>query len=47
MTNSLALYLGAAILAALLCDYFLADMAYALFLAKKLAELTEYIAFWR
>lgn len=47
MTNRLALILGACILALLLSDRFLNDGTYSLFLARKLTELIEYIAFWR
>ena len=47
MTNSLAVYLGILIIAALGVDYALFDWGYYIFWIKKLMELTEYIAFWR
>lgn len=47
MTNSLALILGAIVVAALSLDYALADSANALFLAKKLFVLLDWLAFWR
>ncbi|MDP7149810.1 MAG: hypothetical protein QGI08_08670 [Paracoccaceae bacterium] len=47
MTNTLSLYLGAAILIALGVDFLLFDWFYSIFWAKKFFEFTEYIAFWR
>ena len=47
MTNTLALFLGGAILIALGVDYVAFDFGYSIFWAKKLFEFAEYIAFWR
>lgn len=47
MTNQLAIILGAVIVIALGIDFVLFGAEGSLFLAKKLMELTEYIAFWR
>ncbi|ALG90584.1 MAG: hypothetical protein CL814_11490 [Confluentimicrobium sp.] len=47
MTNKLAIFLGGVIIVLLLVDLVFGDMQSSLFLAKKLAALSEYIAFWR
>lgn len=47
MTNRLALILGACILLGLGLDQYLADGANLLFLGRKLADLIEWLAFWR
>lgn len=47
MTNSIALTLGAIILGALAYDQFLNDGLALLFLAHKLTDLVEWMAFWR
>lgn len=47
MTNSLALGLGALILAALALDHYLYDWSATLFLGRKLVEMIEWMAFWR
>ena len=47
MTNQLALILGALILLGLGTDILLLGGENFIFLAKKMMELTEYIAFWR
>ena len=47
MTNPIALVLGAIILALVFADWQLFDWTYGLFLARKFAELLEWIAFWR
>jgi len=47
MTNRLALILAAILLALLALDYVVFDLKNAIFLARKFADLTEYIAFWR
>ncbi|MCV2870476.1 hypothetical protein OEW28_17830 [Defluviimonas sp. WL0002] len=47
MTNRIAAALGLIVIAALLADLMLAGGAASLFLAKKLADLIEYLAFWR
>ncbi len=47
MTNRLALILGLLILAALVADVLLAGDEHLVFLGKKLAELIEWMAFWR
>ncbi|SIN86727.1 glyceraldehyde-3-phosphate dehydrogenase [Vannielia litorea] len=47
MTNRLAIIVFALILAALLADGLLNDAAATLFLLKKFAALTEWMAFWR
>jgi hypothetical protein len=46
MTNSIALYLGLLILAALGLDYFLNEASGLVFLAQKLVGFIEYVAFW-
>ena len=47
MTNQIAVILGVLILTFLGVDAVYADWANTLFLARKLADLIEYLAFWR
>ncbi len=47
MTNQLALVLAIMVCAFFGADYILMDGAISLFLAKKMMELIEWIAFWR
>jgi hypothetical protein len=47
MTNTIALYLGLVILAALGLDIFLNQAQALVFLAHRLLGLIEYVAFWR
>ncbi|MDF1718277.1 MAG: hypothetical protein P1U75_16610 [Antarcticimicrobium sp.] len=47
MTDRLALALGLMILSALVIDLALFGSGHMIFLAKKLFELTEWMAFWR
>jgi len=47
MTNRLAIVLFLIIVAALVADAQLNDGAATLFLLKKFADLTEWMAFWR
>ena len=47
MTNPIALVLGLIIVIGICVDIFMFDTAYLLFLASKLAEFTEWLAFWR
>jgi hypothetical protein len=47
MTNTIALYLGLAILAALGLDIFLNEARALVFLMQKLVGYIEYVAFWR
>ncbi|MDA5093934.1 hypothetical protein O2N63_07520 [Aliiroseovarius sp. KMU-50] len=47
MTDKIALYLGIVIVALIGFDYLVFDGAELLFLAKKFAEFSEWIAFWR
>jgi hypothetical protein len=47
MTNRIALALGLLILGALVTDFAVYGGASSLFLAKKLADVIEYLAFWR
>ncbi len=47
MTNQIALGLGLFILAAVAVDVVLFGTEHLLFLAKKLSQLVEWIAFWR
>lgn len=47
MTNTLALFLGFAIIAAIGLDIFLFDAANLLFLARKMFVLLDWLAFWR
>jgi len=47
MTNSIALFLGLGLLAAIGADYYLFGSEHFLFLSKKFLELLEWVAFWR
>jgi len=47
MTNKLALYIGAAIVLFLLLDWLVLGWNVPLFLARRLAELSAWVAFWR
>lgn len=47
MTNPIAIVLGLIIAASILADLLLSGGVNLLFLAKKFAEFTEWIAFWR
>lgn len=47
MTNPVALVLGLMILGALILDVLLVGNTHIVFLGKKLAELIEWMAFWR
>jgi len=47
MTNSLALVLGFLIIALFVVDYFFLHWGIPLFVGKKFADLSEFIAFWR
>jgi hypothetical protein len=47
MTNTIALYLGIALFAALGLDLFANDGQALLFVARKLVGFIEYVAFWR
>ena len=47
MTNQIAIGLGLLILGLLGLDYFWYDSAGILFLLRKLADLIEWLAFWR
>ncbi len=47
MTNTLAIWLGFLVIAALVADQIWLEGAGRLFLARKFLDLTEYIAFWR
>lgn len=47
MTNQIAIGIGLAILALLSFDMFFFDWSGLVFLLKKLADLIEYLAFWR
>ncbi len=47
MTNQIAIGLGLLILALLGLDYFLNDFAGILYALRKLADLIEWMAFWR
>ncbi|SLN09894.1 hypothetical protein PEL8287_00117 [Roseovarius litorisediminis] len=47
MTNKIALALGAIILSALVLDQLMNDGLALLFLSRKLADLIEWMAFWR
>lgn len=47
MTNQIALILGAVILIGLGIDYYQFEWSNTLFLARKLAALIEWLAFWR
>lgn len=47
MTNTVALWLGLIITAALVVDVALVGSEHIVFLGKKLAALIEWMAFWR
>jgi hypothetical protein len=47
MTNRIAIVLGLIILGAIVLDVVLYGSEHVIFLGKKLAELIEWIAFWR
>jgi len=47
MTNQIAFLLGALILIGLGVDYYGYEWSNTLFLARKLADLIEWMAFWR
>lgn len=47
MTTPVSLALGALVLALLLADWVWFEHAGLVFLGRRLADLTEYLAFWR
>ena len=47
MTNSIAIGLGTLILGGIVYDMMAHDSANLLFLARKFADLLEWLAFWR
>lgn len=47
MTNRLSIIFGLIIIAIFALDFFVLDWGIPIILGKKLAILTEYIAFWR
>ncbi|HKL55668.1 MAG: hypothetical protein ACX93P_05720 [Roseovarius sp.] len=47
MTNPIAIALGALILAGLAVDFWVYDWSATIFLARKLSDLIEWLAFWR
>ncbi|MEL7014045.1 MAG: hypothetical protein AAFO72_12285 [Pseudomonadota bacterium] len=47
MTNIVALVLGLVIAAGLAVDYFQFDFQGTLFLARRMLDLVEWLAFWR
>ena len=47
MTNQIAIILGLLVLGLLGLDFFLYDGAALVYLLKKLADMIEYLAFWR
>lgn len=47
MTNTIAVSLGALILGAVAIDMMLYGTEHLLFLARKLADFIEWLAFWR
>ena len=47
MTNQIAAGLAALIIALLIADWQVFDLSNSLFLARKFAELLEWVAFWR
>lgn len=47
MTNRIALVLGLIIIGAIIADYIYYGTEHIIFLGKKLAELIEWLAFWR
>jgi hypothetical protein len=46
MTNTIALYLGILIAAAMALDFFANDGTALLFLARKFLDLMEWVVFW-
>ena len=47
MSNGVALVLGAVLALLLLADWLWFEAAGLVFLGRRLADLTEYLAFWR
>ena len=47
MTTRIAIFLGLLILAGIGYDWAVTDLSGTLFLARKLMDLIEYLAFWR
>ncbi|WP_435311538.1 glyceraldehyde-3-phosphate dehydrogenase [Primorskyibacter sedentarius] len=47
MTNSLSIVLGLLLIAGIALDLFLTDGDSLLFLARKFADLIDWVAFWR
>ena len=47
MTNSVAIFLGIAIVGAIVADMLFLDAANLVFLGKKFADMLEWLAFWR
>lgn len=47
MTNQIALGLALVIVGLLIADWQVFDLSNSLFLARKFAELLEWVAFWR
>lgn len=47
MTNRIAFVLGLLIIGAIVVDYVYYGMEHIVFLAKKMTELIEWLAFWR
>ena len=47
MTNTLSLWLGALILGFFALDFLRFDWEMSLFLARKMLDFIEYLAFWR
>lgn len=47
MTNRIALVLGLLIVGAVVVDYLYFGVEHGVFLAKKFADLIEWLAFWR
>lgn len=47
MTNQIALALAVVILALFIADWQMYELSNSLFLARKFADLLEWVAFWR
>lgn len=47
MTNKIAFVLGLIIIGAIVADYIYYGTEHTVFLAKKMTELIEWLAFWR
>ncbi|WP_223424799.1 hypothetical protein [Tateyamaria pelophila] len=47
MTNRIALFLGVFLIAAITLDVMVYGSEHIIFLSKKLADLLEWMAFWR